>query len=442
MNNRGGGGFLSQITGSAWIPGAAPTSKHDQKRERKSDPHDEVGNSERSISKSLKKAHLRSNKDHKGSRATLSEPKLKETAQGNGYAALSDLTGENFKLRSRLQKLEDDGRIQESTLSNLTAKLHNSSGEIQRLSQAVANADKEMMQRETERQDLLASIQNHEAEIQTLRAKEQSLRDFVLDSKGDQAISGDDMVGRFTNLRQKIQKLATNKAYRLGQEESPLGLKNSLMDPSLSKLWGKSPRPSRLLILRGLIFQIVDRYILSYETFDINEAVASDIGDLADTLGRFERTVVRSGVPRDVVVHWRLSTFKCIENAQLGGKDFGRELQAEMYECFSHLIDEEAAEQDKTKLRDGFLELCKEAWNLRLLMRKSREPYECWSIKRDSIKSLEPWCEVFDEISDDAGMGEDIAFTLFGALIKQSQIRGEEPMVLEKAHIVVANKKS
>ncbi|UKZ56974.1 hypothetical protein TrVGV298_010822 [Trichoderma virens] len=350
---------------------------------------------------------------------TVERPEQKLSAKDY---ALCDTRNENAELKFQIKRLEEELQIRH--------------GEIKSLRQALASQDENSTRQQEE---LIASRESYETEIQTLRAKEQSLRDFVLDSNGDQVVSGDDIISRFASLRQKIQKLATSKTYRLGRENLALWVKDGSIDATLSKLWDKSPRPSRLLILRSLLFQLLNNYILGCETFDINDASLQEISDLSNALGRFERTIVNQGVPGDVVVNWRLSTFKCIEKAQLSGKDFGRDLQTQMYEGFAHLMAEDAAETDKTKLKDGYLELVKEAWNLQLLMRKSRDHYQCWSVNRPSLKSLEPWNEVFEEISD-VGTGEDIAFTLFGALVKHSRILGEEPKVMEKAQIIAVTK--
>ncbi|UKZ82708.1 hypothetical protein TrVFT333_010503 [Trichoderma virens FT-333] len=272
---------------------------------------------------------------------TVERPEQKLSAKDY---VLCDTRNENAELKFQIKRLEEELQIRH--------------GEIKSLRQALASQDENSTRQQEE---LIASRESYETEIQTLRAKEQSLRDFVLDSNGDQV------------------------------------------------------------------------------TFDINDANLQEISDLANALGRFERTIVNQAVPGDVVVNWRLSTFKCIEKAQLSGKDFGRDLQTQMYEGFAHLMAEDATETDKTKLKDGYLELVKEAWNLQLLMRKSRDHYQCWSINRPSLKSLEPWNEVFEEISD-VGTGEDIAFTLFGALVKHSRILGEEPKVMEKAQIIAVTK--
>lgn len=144
-------------------------------------------------------------------------------------------------------------------------------------------------------------------------------------------------------------------------------------------------------------------------------------------------------VSRDVVTDWRLSTFKCIQDAGLGGMDvIADEISEDMHAFFKPLMAVVTLE-DRTKLSEGYRRLCKEAWRLRLAMRYCRETYECPSIPRCRAQGLEYLCEIFGDISGDfSGVEEvDIAFTVFGALIKHSRFPGEQPKVLEKAHVIV-----
>ncbi|OTA03278.1 hypothetical protein A9Z42_0037140 [Trichoderma parareesei] len=298
--------------------------------------------------------------------------------------------------------------------------------------QSIERQEESFKQRQAE---LCITIRQHEDEIRALRAKERSLRDFVLDSNSDEVVSGDDILCRFAGLRQKIQRISFSKTYRLGRKMLPLLPKGDSFDPSLEELWAKSRRSSRRLILRSVIFQFLHDSIFSHETFDFDDSRLESTRGLADALGRFERTMVDQGVPQDAVVDWRLSTFKCIERARLGGKVFGGELRTDIYRRFSHFIATDASQQERMKLADGYQELCKEAWDLQLLMRRSREPYQCRSIRRPSAEGLKSWEEVFEEISAE-GTGDGMTFTLFGALIKESRIPGEEPKILERAQVI------
>jgi hypothetical protein len=143
-------------------------------------------------------------------------------------------------------------------------------------------------------------------------------------------------------------------------------------------------------------------------------------------------------VNRDISVNWRLSTFKCIEAAELGGSDFGILLGETMFDYFQLFLSKKAMPQQIAKLRKGYQELCAEAWALRLLMRNSLEPFECYVSPGCQLKGLEDLYEAIGEISHVAGMTGDFGFPIFGALIKKTKSHEENVKVLEKAQCIVA----
>lgn len=143
-------------------------------------------------------------------------------------------------------------------------------------------------------------------------------------------------------------------------------------------------------------------------------------------------------VNHDILVNWRLSTFKCIEAAGLGGNDFGVIDGDAMFDCFQRFISTKATPQQITKLRNGHRELCKEAWALRLLMRNSLEPFECCVSPGYQLKGLEDLYEAIGEISHVSGMTGDFVFPIFGALIKHAKVHGERFKILEKAQCIMA----
>jgi hypothetical protein len=139
-----------------------------------------------------------------------------------------------------------------------------------------------------------------------------------------------------------------------------------------------------------------------------------------------------------MLVNWRISTFKCIEAARLGGSDFGIVIGDYMFECFQPLISKKATSQLIEKLRNGYRELCEEAWVLRLLMRKSVDPFECYVSPGFQLKGLEHLYETVGEIAHISGETGEFAFPIFGALIKRTSVHGESAKILEKAQCIIA----
>lgn len=109
-----------------------------------------------------------------------------------------------------------------------------------------------------------------------------------------------------------------------------------------------------------------------------------------------------------------------------------------MFDCFQSFISQKATQQEITKLRNGYQELCEEAWSLRLLMRKSLEPFPCYVSPESQIKNLEGLYETIGEITHASGVTRDFAFPIFGALLKHAQVHGETAKILEKAQCIIA----
>jgi hypothetical protein len=140
----------------------------------------------------------------------------------------------------------------------------------------------------------------------------------------------------------------------------------------------------------------------------------------------------------DIVTNWRLSTFKCIDAAGLGGSDSGVAFGDLMFSYFQDFTSREATPQQIAKLRNGYRELCKEAWDLRLLMRNSLEPFECFVSLGCRLKGLEDRYEAIGEICHVPGNTGDFVFPIFGALVKHTKVNGESLKVLEKAQCIMA----
>lgn len=119
--------------------------------------------------------------------------------------------------------------------------------------------------------------------------------------------------------------------------------------------------------------------------------------------------------------------------------DEGADVAEDMYYLFERCMIEEAEGMEMDKLRQGFLQLCRDAMKVRLLMRSSPEGYSCVALREGLPLSrheeiAEPYA-VFRGKSNEAR--EDIRFTLFGALVKHAKYKGEGEVVLQKAEVVM-----
>lgn len=142
-------------------------------------------------------------------------------------------------------------------------------------------------------------------------------------------------------------------------------------------------------------------------------------------------------VDEEVIADWRLSTIKCIELSRLGQPDETATTKA-MLEKVSSLMPESSDELAVHAIANDVGLLCKAAYDFRLMMRKSKDIYTCFLIPEGA-----PWheqdqnsAEVFGEQSGGSS-GQVVACTLWGGLFKHAKFRGEEPVLLQKAQVIL-----
>ena len=89
---------------------------------------------------------------------------------------------------------------------------------------------------------------------------------------------------------------------------------------------------------------------------------------------------------------------------------------------------------------DTVSELCKDTLQLMLMLRKSSSAYRVGIFEPgrtiDHLVEAETIAMAFEGPPADQVEGCDIAYTLFGALIKESNPALEEQHILEKAHVI------
>ncbi|KAH7158429.1 hypothetical protein DER46DRAFT_685547 [Fusarium sp. MPI-SDFR-AT-0072] len=305
-------------------------------------------------------------------------------------------------------------------------------------------ADFEIQRKEATIQQLTAELDSYKLEVQKLRAKEQSLRDFMHESDSYPEVSEHEVVSAFVGLRQKVQKLVSSRMYRIEGKQLFTGSKAFTVSKDLSSLWKKATQANRKLILRSLVYQRLANEILAYEFFGIVEpkledgVVSSKTENVVTGLSHFERFLVKNDVSNDIVTKWRLSTMKSIEAIGMAKGPFGKVLAEQMYDDFAPFIVDEATREDKARLLEGFMELCDEAYALRLLMRKSKNNYQCRSLTLGiPVEGNDRWADVFGELEGTQSGRNTVVLTLFGVLVAQTGNSRNDIRILEKAQIIV-----
>jgi hypothetical protein len=142
-------------------------------------------------------------------------------------------------------------------------------------------------------------------------------------------------------------------------------------------------------------------------------------------------------VPSALISDWRRAAMKCIEAA---GHDEALDQVrsgADHIMAFLHpLILPNRSESELAKLHNDILQLCKKAYDFRMMMRRSQDHYRCYSVPAHARGGG----SLFADVACVAGggtqeMGDRVAFTLFGGLCKL--LDTSERIYLEKAQIVM-----
>lgn len=117
-----------------------------------------------------------------------------------------------------------------------------------------------------------------------------------------------------------------------------------------------------------------------------------------------------------------------------------------IFSNFEPLISLDIKPEAVDALKSDIAQLCADAFDLRMMMRRSKEEYAIWTATpRGSqparLSAFAEYADGFDVEDGKADSGsDDIAYTLFGGLTKHPEYRGEGFRVLEKAQVVLHKK--
>lgn len=139
----------------------------------------------------------------------------------------------------------------------------------------------------------------------------------------------------------------------------------------------------------------------------------------------------------DAIADWRLATIKCVGRLARTETIDIRKPVTSICEKLSPLFQISAKTQDINAFWQDVAGLCVAAYNLRLLMRKAKAAYYCHILPRGTqLEAKEDLAEIYGVEGGETPSSE-VAYTLTGALLKDTGKRDEEPIVLEKAQVVV-----
>ncbi|KAK4450232.1 hypothetical protein QBC34DRAFT_461534 [Podospora aff. communis PSN243] len=304
-----------------------------------------------------------------------------------------------------------------------------------------------------ERQEQTIRALHQEREL--LRHRESALRTIILDKAGIQKISDQEMVSRFARLCQRIQVIARLPAYRMdyvpeSHELSDDCLQHEFFD---DEVWGRLNPKERTNRVRAKMFAIIHSGILDYPLFGVEGLLmpASEKAELRHSgrsldsgLRRVENALLNQRVPGSLIDDWRILTIECVEKMKPQGyvSLTAGVVVGEIFDFFIPLLSKSLDLNEEEDLRSKLAELCNEAVELRMIMRRSKDRYTCeipgtagWSHLASSCEDLVETLAVEGGRASQAS--DEIAYTLFGGLLKQPEFGEGGKMVLEKAMVIL-----
>ncbi|EAQ84518.1 predicted protein [Chaetomium globosum CBS 148.51] len=224
-----------------------------------------------------------------------------------------------------------------------------------------------------------AQLREHQEEVNKLRGKEAMFRTIILDQAGVQKISDDEILQGFLKLRQDVQKLSRSASY-LVDTNPTISTAQEEATPSISSFyraatWGQLGLVDRRLRVRAKIFDELHFHILGYNCFGLQgfqAEVGALTGPVEPGLRRFETILQDRGVSENVITDWRIATINCVELT--GIEEMTSKFAAtDIFAILAPLLSKHVRPSEEDVLRATILDLCKDAYKLRMMMRKSKD---------------------------------------------------------------------
>ncbi|KID99883.1 hypothetical protein MAJ_04349, partial [Metarhizium majus ARSEF 297] len=324
----------------------------------------------------------------------------------------------------------------QTTVARLTSQKADYKDRVRNLQDQLNQYTHKIKTLRNEHQELRQKYSESLDEVDRLKKDKMKLRNVILKQTGTEKISDEEMKKIFTSIRQKIQAIAHSKAFHLRQNV-PVPPQYPPEVHEFWDCWNTLSITDRAFIMRGKIFKLVVDHVLEQNLFGISPTNGRDLEKIESSLKALEKFMTRSKVPADAVVDWRHATMKAIEQTKINHDGCISELESMILHHFGCLIPRDVNNVTFQKLRDDIHNMCKEAYELRFLMRKSKDDYTCQGYSDGiNVHDYESALEVHGVLNG-GDESSRVAFTICGALIKSSENGDMEPVVLERAHVVV-----
>ncbi|KAL8946547.1 MAG: hypothetical protein Q9222_007074 [Ikaeria aurantiellina] len=285
----------------------------------------------------------------------------------------------------------------------------------------------------TSRRELLEA----RATVRKLTDNNTKYREIILKGSSDnKEIPDAEIHSRFVGLRDIVQRII-HKHYsaqgqiKLSKTNNPYFEDQKLFREELASL----SEPLQRFAMRAKVFDILDDRLISARTFGI--------GDYEKSLMRFERALNSSkSVSQIDLADWRSRTIECgawLEEKSQWPGDTCHEILERMDPHLSVVTSSSAVL--KEQLIKSMRDLCDRAYDLSIMMRKSKKAgFATSTMKKDTIVTT-AWetkfsCQAYDGPLHSDILGSRVSIIVFDGLVKLGDNPSEEPVTLEKPHVV------
>lgn len=329
---------------------------------------------------------------------------------------------------------------------------------------------------------LESALSQRQEEIDYLKDSEAKLRDIILDKTGSQEVTDDDIRSNFLKLRRGVQDIVTKSKYFGEYKSTKQKLANMPKDSSKMEFYdrlSRLERKDRALRVRSRVFWMLNGCILGAKHFGLKQT-RLQFGDsskldgerIGDALAEFEEVLIHAKgklptpgtssdcetnrlpfqVPGPIIADWRVGTLKCVDHLlsranRIPASRIVAPVVDDILSFLDPIIAPNITAVQSKDLQDDVALLCEDAYYLHMDMRASKEEYAIWTpdLSEDSDEGFQPSVERFAESfgveGGKSGDGSDqIAYPLFGGLVKHPEYRGEGLTVLETAQVVMKRK--
>ncbi|OAA45692.1 hypothetical protein NOR_03481 [Metarhizium rileyi] len=341
------------------------------------------------------------------------------------------------KIPAQIQKVYDEQkehyreniRSKERLIKELEWDLGQAKKELENKNAKISGKDQMLLAIEREKQDLAQDLER--------------LRSVIVNDTSHGNIPDEEIKRRFAGIRQLIQIVAHSKALNLTDEHQVQSLREN---PTIGEFYvslGSLSTKERQMVVRAEIFRRIRNGILWQNTFGLGPEYQDDSTgtvyfgkDFQLFMEQFEKYMQVNRVSPDIITNWTHATFKCMDDAKFTYKDTSL-TRDWIFDVLQPLLNRQCTSSDTTKLCKDISQLCDDAYNFRMIVRRSTETYIFEDLPYGTDLDGNESMAQAQAVQNGGKESKFVAFTICPALVKCGESAAGTRAVLEPAHVIV-----